>query len=251
MHSYLEGIVTYMQTTGHHQGRFCFDCSKPLGSRAASRRPRGSMSKSQLEVPVLRQPLIFTFVTLILSCVMCSLWVPSVDWGFGGLRSACARYRRSACTHAQESHRQGLPGFGRYQGSSGVPAAAPSPSPCSCLGPYSLAPLSSQRGLLQGKLARITLPLRAICTSPDHQERKPGTSPCPAGPSFPSDSPPVPSSTLTLSLGAAPLEHAACSSTVGPLLATVSTQINASLQSSPSSNVNFSVGPPGPPYFLN
>ena len=78
----------------------------------------------------------------------------------------------STCTLTQESHRQGLPGWGRHLGSSRVPVVAPLLSSCFCPGPNSL--LSSQQlvggRLLKRKLAPVTVLHRMTHSSPHQDE---------------------------------------------------------------------------------
>ena len=59
--------------------------------------------------PVLRRPLIFTHMILILHCqhALCGFPVKILGFLRRNVRSCCLRYQRSTCTHDQEGHRQG------------------------------------------------------------------------------------------------------------------------------------------------
>lgn len=130
--------------------------------------------------PVLRWPLIFTHMILILHRQHALCGFPVQTWGFlrRNIRSSCLRYQRSACTHDQEGHRQGRQSRGDTRFIQGVCSSLltaslllpclPTPSPPPAAPVWS--PCSSQRSGLQEKLAHIILLLRTIQTSPDCQE---------------------------------------------------------------------------------
>ena len=179
--------------------------------------------------PVLRRPLIFTHMILILHCqhALCGFPVKILGFLRRNVRSCCLHYQRSTCTHDQEGHRQGrqsrrdtrfIQGVcSRLLTASRLLPCLPTPSPPPAAPAWS--PRSSQRSGLQEKLAHIILLLRTIRTSPDRQEWKPGTSPSPADPSSLSDSPLYP---FPWGLPSTPACHMLFS--VGPLPERVSTR---------------------------
>ena len=185
--------------------------------------------------PVLRRPLIFTHMILILHCqhALCGFPVQTLGFLRRNVRSSCLRYQRSTCTQDQEGHRHGRQTRGGTRVLQGVcgslltaslllpclPASSLPPNPLPAPRCPSLVSTRQPEEWITGEAGPQHSAAQNHPNPPDRQERKPGTSPSPADPSSLSDSPLCP---FPWGLPSTPACHMLFS--VGPLPERVSTR---------------------------